>query len=55
MLDMLLVPITLEEEAFELINSTGKVDTADNNKNFHEGKYKLLLLLSDRELKIVDE
>lgn len=30
-----------EETAWEIINSTGKVNTADNNKNFHEGKYKL--------------
>ncbi len=32
-----------EETAWEIINSTGKVNTADNNKNFHEGKYKLLI------------
>jgi hypothetical protein len=37
----LLVPIALEEDAWELINSKGKVNTADNNKNFHEGRYKL--------------
>jgi len=39
--DTLLVPVALEESAWELINSTGKVDTANNNKNFHSGKYKL--------------
>ena len=40
-LDMLLVPVALEEDAWELINSKGKVNTADNNRNFHEGWYKL--------------
>jgi hypothetical protein len=40
-MDMLLVPLELEEDAWELINSKGKVDTADNNGNFHKGKYKL--------------
>jgi len=39
--DTILVPTNLEETAWEIINSTGKVDTADNNKNFHYGKYKL--------------
>lgn len=41
--DMLLVPLQLEETAFEIINSKGKVDTAQNNANFHLGKYKLLV------------
>jgi hypothetical protein len=40
-LDTLLVPVTLEEDAWELINSKSKVNTADNNRNFHEGRYKL--------------
>jgi len=39
--DLLLVPRNLEETAWEIINSQGKVDTADNNRNFHYGKYKL--------------
>lgn len=39
--DMLLVPIDLEETAFEIINSKGKINTSDNNVNFHNGKYKL--------------
>lgn len=39
--DMLLIPLDLEETAWEIISSKGKVDTADNNKNFHYGKYKL--------------
>lgn len=39
--DMLLVPRNLEETAWEIISSKGKVDTADNNPNFHYGKYKL--------------
>jgi len=39
--DQLLVPVALEEIAWEIINSKGKVDTADNNSNFHMGRYKL--------------
>jgi hypothetical protein len=41
--DMLLVPHQLEETAWEIINSKGKVDTAQNNANFHQGKYKLVV------------
>lgn len=41
--DLLLVPRALEESAFEIINSKGKVDTANNNANFHFGKYKLVV------------
>lgn len=41
--DMIVVPLQLEEKAFELINSKGKVDTAQNNANFHQGKYKLVV------------
>lgn len=39
--DTLIVPVALEEDAWEIINSKGKVDTADNNSNFHYGRYKL--------------
>ncbi|MEK6650457.1 MAG: hypothetical protein AABY75_05735 [Bacteroidota bacterium] len=39
--DMLLLPTNLEEQGYELIKSKGKVDTAVNNPNFHEGKYKM--------------
>jgi len=41
--NMLIVPRQLEEAAYELISSSGKVDTANNNANFHKGKYKLLV------------
>lgn len=41
--DTLIVPLALEETAWEIINSKGKVDTADNNANFHFGKYKLIV------------
>jgi len=41
--DTLLVPLQQEEKAWEIINSKGKVDTADNNPNFHQGKYKLIV------------
>lgn len=42
--DLLIVPRQLEKAAYEIINSSGKVDTANNNINFHKGKYKLLVL-----------
>lgn len=41
--DMLIVPPDLEEAAYELTSSSGKVDTANNNKNFHQGKWKVLV------------
>lgn len=41
--DMLIVPRQLESAAYELIKSSGKVNTANNNRNFHMGKYKLLV------------
>lgn len=41
--DLHLIPLELEEAGFELVNSKGKVDTAQNNINFHMGKYKLLV------------
>ena len=40
---LILAPIDLEETLFELLNSKGKVDTAQNNANFHFGKYKALI------------
>lgn len=39
----LLIPIDLEQTGWEIINSKGKVDTAENNANFHQGKYKLIV------------
>jgi hypothetical protein len=39
--DLILVPRALEETAWEIISSKGKVDSAENNANFHFGKYKL--------------
>ena len=41
--DTFLVPIELEQTGWEIINSKGKIDTADNNPNFHQGKYKLIV------------
>lgn len=41
--DMLIVPVDLESYAYEIINSKGKVDTAQNNPNFHYGRYKLVV------------
>lgn len=39
--DLILVPIDLEQTAWEIIASKGKVETANNNANFHFGRYKL--------------
>lgn len=37
--DELWFPPDLSEQAFEILKSPGKVDTANNNRNFHEGRY----------------
>jgi hypothetical protein len=37
--DELIIPPDLYEEAYEIINASGKVDTANNNPNVHEGQY----------------
>ena len=42
-MDTLIVPADLEERAYELIKSSGKVDTANNNRNYHQGRYKLIV------------
>jgi phage major head subunit gpT-like protein len=41
--DTLLVPPSLEEQAWEIVNASGKMDTADNNPNFNKGKYKVIV------------
>jgi phage major head subunit gpT-like protein len=41
--DTLVVPPALEETAWEIVNATGKMDTADNNPNFNKGKYKVIV------------
>jgi len=41
--DTLIVPRALEEAGYEIINANGKVDTANNNPNFHKGKYKMIV------------
>jgi hypothetical protein len=41
--DMLIVPPQLEEAAWEIVNASGKMDTADNNPNFNKGKYKIVV------------
>lgn len=40
--DTILFPPGLYEKAFEIVNSSGKLDTANNNANVHEGRYKLI-------------
>ena len=39
--DSILCTVNNEETAWEIINSKGKVDTDNNNRNFHYGRYKL--------------
>lgn len=39
--DLLIVPRALEEKAWTIIATKGEVDSAENNANFHYGKYKL--------------
>jgi len=41
--DTFTVPRDLEQTGWEIINTKGKVDTAENNANFHKGKYKLVV------------
>ncbi len=41
--DSILIPRAKEEKGWEIINSKGKIDTADNNANFHHGKYNLIV------------
>lgn len=40
-MDMLLVPMDKEQDAWEIISSKGEPETDNNNPNFHYGKYKL--------------
>jgi len=41
--DTIICTVNNEETAYEIINSKGKVDTANNNPNFHKGRYKLAI------------
>ena len=41
--DTITIPISLEQTGWEIINTKGKVDTANNNANFHKGKYNLIV------------
>ena len=41
--DTILIPMDLEEKAYEIIKSMGKVDTANNNRNYHEGRYNAII------------
>ena len=40
--DEIWIPNNLFEEAFEITASRGKVDTANNNANVHEGQYRIM-------------
>lgn len=41
--DLILAPRALEEQAWTIIATKGEVDSAENNANFHYGKYKLAI------------
>jgi hypothetical protein len=41
--DTILVPMDLEDVAYEILESMGKVDTSNNNRNYSEGRYKLIV------------
>lgn len=41
--DTLVVPMDKEEDAWVIISSKGEPDTAENNRNMHYGKYKLIV------------
>lgn len=43
-LDTVIAPIDLYETVWETINSLGKVDTAENNRNVHHGAYTIIFL-----------
>ncbi len=40
--DTIIIPPALYDVAFEIVASTGRPDTAENNRNVHEGAYKVL-------------
>jgi hypothetical protein len=40
--DTLLIPVDLQEQAYEITKSSGKVDTDFNNANVHQGRYKVI-------------
>lgn len=41
--DTILVPMQLEDVAYEVLESMGKVNTSLNNRNYSEGRYKLVV------------
>ena len=41
--DTIVVPVYLEEAGYEIINTSGKVDSAENNVNFHKGRYNMIV------------
>lgn len=42
-MDMILVPMDKEEDGWTIISSKGEPETDNNNRNFHYGKYKLVV------------
>lgn len=41
--DLMVIPMDLEDKAYEIIKSMGKVDTSVNNRNYHEGRYDVIV------------
>jgi len=50
--DTIIIPDDLYEDAWEVMESAGKIDTDNNNRNFHKGRYNLLVYrrLSDYDV-----
>lgn len=40
--DEIVIPVDLFEEGFEIVKSMGKVDTANNNRNVHQGVFDII-------------
>ncbi len=41
--DTIMIPMQMEDIGYEILHSMGKVDTALNNRNYSEGRYKLIV------------
>jgi hypothetical protein len=41
--DTIIVPMQIEDVAYEIVESMGKVDTSLNNRNYSEGRYNIIV------------
>ena len=42
-MDTIIAPMDKEEDAWQVISTKGEPETDNNNRNFHYGKYKLIV------------